>query len=123
MRPCLDVRLPTANGIIEPEGQLEFYLTVLEVAARFLVLKDCPPVLSIGRLAQQHGFQFHWKAGKAWYVASDGRRHECRVKNFVPHPHASPCSLTTCRIQNPDTLRAGRVGTAHGGAARRSGAG
>ena len=50
MRPCPDVRLATANGIIEPEGQLEVYLTDLGVDARFLVLKDCPPVLSIGRL-------------------------------------------------------------------------
>ena len=32
-------------------------------------------------------------------------------------------NLTTCRIQNPDTLRAGRVGAAHGGAAGRGGAG
>ena len=29
----------------------------------------------------------------------------------------------TCRIQNPDTLRAGRVGAAHGGAARGAGLG
>ena len=29
----------------------------------------------------------------------------------------------TCRIQNPDTQRAGRVGAAHGGAAGRGGAG
>ena len=95
MRPCPDVRLATANGIIEPEGQLEVYLTDLGVDARFLVLKDCPPVLSIGRLVEQHGFQFHWKAGKAWFVAPDGRRHECKVKNYVPHFHASTSSLTT----------------------------
>ena len=58
MRPCPDMRLATANGIIEPEGRLEVYLTDLGVDARFLVLKDCPPVLSIGRLVEQHGFQF-----------------------------------------------------------------
>ena len=27
-------------------------------------------------------------------------------------------SVLTCRIQTPDTLRAGRIGAAHGGAAR-----
>ena len=47
MRPCPDVRPATAHGIIEPEGQLEVYLSDLGVDARFLVLKDCPPVLSI----------------------------------------------------------------------------
>ena len=31
--------------------------------------------------------------------------------------------ICACRIQNPDTLRAGRVGAAHGGAAGRDGAG
>ena len=32
-------------------------------------------------------------------------------------------SVYNCRIQNPDTPRAGRVGAAHGGAAGRGGAG
>ena len=32
-------------------------------------------------------------------------------------------TVLTCRIQNPDTLRAGRIGAAHGGAARWGGAG
>ena len=41
-RPCSDVRLATASGIIEPEGQLEVYLTDLGVHARLLVPKDCP---------------------------------------------------------------------------------
>ena len=73
MRPCPDVCLATANSIIEPEGQLEVYLTDLCVDARFLVLKDCPPVLSIGRLVEQHGFKFHWEAGKpgSWFLMDD----------------------------------------------------
>ena len=53
--------------------------------ARFLVLKDCPLVLSIGRLVEEHGFQFHWRAGRAWFVSPSGARHACEVKNFVPH--------------------------------------
>ena len=95
MRPRLDVRLATANGIIEPEGQLEVYLTDLGVDARFLVLKNYLQVRSIGQLVDQHGFQFHWKVGNALFVASDGRRHECKVRNFVPHFYASTSSLTT----------------------------
>ena len=98
MRPCPDVRLATANGIIEPEGQLEVYLTDLGVDARFLVLKDCPPVLSIGRLVEEHGFQFHWRAGRAWFVSPSGARHACEIKNFVPHFLASPSSLTTSAV-------------------------
>ena len=98
MRPCLDVRLATASGIIEPEGQLEVYLTDLGVDARFLVLKDCPPVLSIGRLVEQHGFQFHWRSGRAWFVSPSGTRHASEIKNFVPHILASPSSLTTSAL-------------------------
>ena len=55
-------------------------------------------MLSIGRLVEQHGFQFHWKAGRAWFVALDGRRHVCQVKNYVPHIHASTSSLTTSGV-------------------------
>ena len=86
MRPCPDVRLATANGTIEPEGQLEAYLTDLGVDARLFVLKDCPPVLSIGRLVEQHGFQFHWNAGKAWFVAPGRRRHVPGQELRHPHP-------------------------------------
>ena len=98
MRPCPDVRLATANGIIEPEGQLEVYLTDLGVDARFLVLKDCPPVLSIGRLVEEHGFQFHWRAGRAWFVSPSGARHACEIKNYVPHFRVSTSSLTTSAV-------------------------
>ena len=76
------------------------YLTDLGVDARSLALKDCPPMLSIGRLVEEHGFQFYWKAGKAFFVAPDGRRHECQVKNYVPHIRASTSSLTTSAVDS-----------------------
>ena len=92
MRPCPDVRLATANGIIEPRCQLEVYLTDLGVDARFLVRKDRPPVLSIGRLAEQHGFQFHWAEGSAHFIPANGTRQTCRIKNFAPHVNTSTTS-------------------------------
>ena len=41
MRSCLDMRLATANGIIEPGVQLKVYLTELGSDSRFWVRKDC----------------------------------------------------------------------------------
>ena len=38
-------------------------------------------------------------------------------------PNKPVQNANTCRTQNPDTLRAGRVGAAHGGAVRGNGAG
>ena len=52
-------------------------------------------------------------------------RHAMSSNEITTHTKHSrqPFSLLTCRIQNPDTLRAGRIGAAHGEAARWGGAG
>ena len=98
IKPCPNVRLATANGIITPQGQLEVHLPSLGVDAQFLVLKDCPPVLSVGRLVEQHGFQFHWTRNKAWFVTPGGHRHQCQVKNYVPHINISSTSTSTSAV-------------------------
>jgi len=50
VKPCSNIRLATANGMIKPHGQLEVHLPDLGVDAQFLILKDCPPVISIGNV-------------------------------------------------------------------------
>jgi hypothetical protein len=89
VKPCPNIHLATAKGIFKPQGQLDIHLPDLGVDAQFFILRDCPPVVSVGRLVEQHGFQFHWTRDKAWFVSPGGRRHHCFVKNFAPHINMS----------------------------------
>ena len=65
MKACSDdIRLATANGQVSPEGELDVHLPELGLDARLLVLKSCPRVLSVGRLVEDHGLEFHWATGR-----------------------------------------------------------
>ena len=72
--PCPDIRLSTANGVIDAIGELKLHLPELGIDGKFILLEKCPPVLSTGRLVEDHGFQLHWKQGAAWFVTPDGRQ-------------------------------------------------
>ena len=52
--PCEDARLSTANGVIHARGQLE--LGFLGTKGTFLLLNNTTPVLSVGRLVEDHSF-------------------------------------------------------------------
>ncbi len=92
LKPCPDIRLATANGVIGARGELDVYMPELKMNAKFLLLDKCPPVLSVGRLVEDHGFQFQWKQGCAWFTSPNGTKLECHVKNYVPMlTTPSPC--------------------------------
>ena len=60
-------------------------------------------------------------SSQLWRV--EPKRRSRWSSNAEDSTHTPSASSTTCRIQNPDTPRAGRFGAAHGRAAGRSGAG
>ena len=93
--PCPDIRLSTANGVIDAIGELKLHLPELGIDGKFILLEKCPPVLSTGRLVEDHGFQFHWKQGSAWFVTPDGRKVKCAIKGYVPMISSLPTSTTT----------------------------
>ena len=83
--PCPDIRLCTANGTIVPRGRLKLHIPSLKLDGSFLLLRDSPPVLSIGQLVEKHGFSFSWTPeGGALFRAPDKSKIRCTVKDFVP---------------------------------------
>ena len=101
-----DVRLATANGQVSPEGELDVHLPELRPDARLLVLKSCPRVLSVGRLVGDHGLEFHWTPGRAFFQSSGGQSFECEVRNDVPmlEPSAQAGQASNpCDAETPDT--------------------
>ena len=92
MKACSDdIRLATANGQVSPEGELDVHLPELGLDARLLVLKSCPRVLSVGRLVEDHGLEFHWTPGRAFFQSSGGQSFEREVRNYVPMIESSAC--------------------------------
>ena len=80
--PCDGIQLSTANGVIPARGQLK--LSFLGTEGTFLLLDNTPPVLSVGRLVEDHSFAFHWKKGHAWLETPSGKKVTCSVRGYVP---------------------------------------
>ena len=48
------------------------------------VLEDTPPVLSLGKLCDEHGYSYEWINGQKPHLIRNGIRIQCNTENFVP---------------------------------------
>ena len=76
--------MATANGVVESQGTVRVYIPELETEADLLVMRNCPAVLSMGRLIEDDGYQFTWHSGEAVLTSPSGARLRCEVRNYVP---------------------------------------
>ena len=104
MSACTEeIRLATANGQVSPEGEIDVHLPELGLDARLLVLKTCPRVLSVGRLVEDHGLEFHWTPGRAYFQNPGGQSVECEVRNYVPMIESSTRVAKASNPQSAET--------------------
>ena len=82
--------MATANGVVESQGTVRVYIPELETEADLLVMRNCPAVLSMGRLIEDDGYQFTWHSGEAVLTSPSGARLRCEVRNYVPSLEAGP---------------------------------
>ncbi len=54
----------TANGRIESRNVVPPWCKELDQMVNPYLLRDTPPVLSIGKRCMEQGFTFHWEAGR-----------------------------------------------------------
>ena len=52
--------LNTANGKVYVDWMVTNYVETLDIWVHSYVLKDAPPVLSLGQLCKEHGFKYEW---------------------------------------------------------------
>ena len=69
---------------------MRVYIPELETEADLLVMRNCPAVLSMGRLIEDDGYQFTWHSGEAVLTSPSGARLRCEVRNYVPSLEAGP---------------------------------
>ena len=78
-----NIKLATANVVVEAQGTVRVFIPELATEADLLVMRNCPAVLSMGRLIEDDGYQFTWHSGEAVLTSPSGARLRCEVRNYV----------------------------------------
>ena len=81
-RNATSVRMATANGPTTAKDIVDIEVPGLEASARVLLLNGCPPVLSMGRLVEEHACSFKWDRNGAILTEYQMNEHECVVKTL-----------------------------------------
>ena len=48
-----------------------------------MLLEDTPAVLSLGKLCEDHGYNYHWTNGQKPHLIKNGRKIDCNTANYV----------------------------------------
>ena len=78
------------------------------------VLEDTPPVLSQGKLCDEHGYSHEWINGQKPHLIKNGIRIQCNTENFVPImvpglSTSSSSSLPSSTFMTPSTVSSENV--------------
>ena len=74
----------TANGEVQTNEEATVYVKDLDLFVTVKLLEDTPPVLSLGILCEDHGYNYHWTSGQKPHLIKNGRKINCNTANYVP---------------------------------------
>ena len=63
----------TANGELLTKEEATVYVKELDLFVTVMLLKDTTAVLSLGKLCEDHGYNFHWTSGQKPHPIKNGR--------------------------------------------------
>ena len=82
----------TANGEMLTKEEATVYVRQLDL----MLLEDTPAVLSLGKVYEDHGKNYHWNSGRNHISSKKGRKINCSTTNYVPFGvPGSPTSFST----------------------------
>ena len=58
----------TANGLVKPEGEVMAWVRQLDRKLKFVMMPDCPRIISMGKLVKEQRLAFHWYPGQRPYL-------------------------------------------------------
>ena len=64
----------TANGEVLAEEEATVYVRQLDLFVTVMLLEDTPAVLSLGKLCEDHGYNYHWTSGQKPHLIENGRK-------------------------------------------------
>ena len=84
------ISMATVNGPLSVEEAISVHVPNLERTVEFIIVKDSPPLLSVGRLCMLEGYGFFWPPRQIpWLISPTGRRINLQVHDFVPYCSAN----------------------------------
>ena len=87
----------TANGEVQTREEATVYVKELDLLVTVVLLGETPPVLSLGKLCEDHGYTYHWKSGQKPHLIKNCMRIDRNISNCVPFvvPGISASSSST----------------------------
>ena len=80
------LEMSTVNGPVKVNEGIRLAVPTLNRDIEFVLMPDSPPIVSVGKLCIQKGYQFHWFKNEAPYLIDpNGHRINMVVDNFVPY--------------------------------------
>ena len=74
----------TANGEVLTKEEATVYVNELDLFVKEMLLEDTPAVLSLGKLCEDHEYNYHWTSDQRPQLIKNGRRIECNTAKYVP---------------------------------------
>ena len=68
----------TANGEAQTKEEATVYVRELDLFVTVMLLEDTLAVLSLGKLCEDHRYNYHWTSGQKPHLIKEGRRIECK---------------------------------------------
>ena len=93
----------TANGEMLTRVEATVYVRELDLFVTVMLLEDTPAVLSLEKLCEDHGYNYHWTSGQKPHLIKNGSKIDCNTANYVPFvaPGPSASSSTSSSPTSP----------------------
>ncbi len=76
--------IQTANGTCDVKHEVKVKVDMLELEVWVSLLQDSPPVLALGLLTSEHGFDFLWKHDQMAVLKKNDVVYYCQPHMNVP---------------------------------------
>ena len=74
----------TDNGEVQTNEEAQVYVHDLNLFVTVQLLEEKPPVVSLGKLCEGHGYFYEWVSGQKPWLTNEGKTIVCKTDNFVP---------------------------------------
>ncbi len=78
------IPLSTANGVVWATYQTDIYVNELGITVTAIILENTVPVLSLGKLVDEEGFDYIWKSQRIPFLEKGETKVLCYPTNNVP---------------------------------------
>ena len=78
------IPLSTANGIVWAKYETDIYVIELDITVKAIILANTVPVLSLGRIVDDEGFDYIWRSQRVPFLEKGTIKVLCYPTNNVP---------------------------------------